>query len=377
MIIITIQEKAIKKIYDVNSNYTVLSEFKGWREDIVRKCNICGDIRTVKARSLVEKNKKGEIRKCPVCAARERGKSLRKTHKQFIKELSSINNNIEILSKYITNSDKVKCKCLIDNFEWEATPHTLLDGHGCPECQRRNQNWRTQEQFNKEMKEKHPTIIPLTNFTKVNDIMSFKCKVCEYEWQTAPNVLLNREGYGCPKCANHGMVSEKEMVERLSVCNPTIKYIDGYKGITHHANFECLRCGNKWHTPPNSVLHGRGCPNCNLSHGALEIKRVLDDLKIIYETEYRFEDCKSERSLPFDFYIPSTNTCIEYDGEQHFMPVRFNKIMTQDQLQRNFESLRRRDAIKNIYCKNNGINLIRIPYTEFDNIENILNKYCS
>lgn len=132
MIIITIQEKAIKKIYDVNSNYTVLSEFKGWREDIVRKCNICGDIRTVKARSLVEKNKKGEIRKCPVCAARERGKSLRKTHKQFIKELSSINNNIEILSKYITNSDKVKCKCLIDNFEWEATPHTLLDGHGCP-----------------------------------------------------------------------------------------------------------------------------------------------------------------------------------------------------------------------------------------------------
>lgn len=52
---ITKQESAIKKIKETNPNYTILSEFIGWRDDIKRKCNICGDIRIVKARSLVEK----------------------------------------------------------------------------------------------------------------------------------------------------------------------------------------------------------------------------------------------------------------------------------------------------------------------------------
>lgn len=37
-----------------------------------------------------------------------------------------------------------------------------------------------------------------------------------------------------------------------------------------------------------------------------------------------------------------------------------------------FEATKRRDKIKNDYCKNNGIELIRIPYTEFDNIPKIL-----
>ena len=379
MIIITTQEKAIKKINDINPNYTVLSEFNGWREDITRKCNICGDIRTVKARSLVEKNKNGELRKCPVCVAIERAKSKRKTHEEFVEELYSIKPYIEILSKYVTNSEKVKCRCKIDGFEWETTPHSLLDKkrHGCPECANKKQNRRTHEQFIKEMKEKHPTITPLSDFTKVNDSMLFRCEECGYEWKTAPNLFLNKDDYGCPKCVGHGYVSEQEMIERLEKCNPKIVYLSGYKGITFHANFKCLRCGNEWHTLPNSVLNGRGCPTCHLSHGALEVKRVLDSLNIIYESEYRFDDCKDNRTLPFDFYIKSKNICIEYDGEQHFMPIRHSKSESEEQILERFETQKRRDNIKTLYCKNNNITLIRIPYTEFNNIENILNKHVS
>lgn len=374
---ITKQESAIKKIKETNPNYTILSEFIGWRDDIKRKCNICGDIRIVKARSLVEKNKNGEIRKCPVCAAKERAKSSRKTHDQFIKELCSINSNIKIIGKYHTNSEKIKCKCLIDDFEWESTPHSLLDGHGCPECKRTSQNWRTPEQFISEMEERHPTITPLTKFTRVNDTMKFKCKICGYEWQTAPNILLNKDNYGCPKCSNHGFVSEEDVIERLNKYNPTIKYVSGYKGTQRHANFECLRCGNKWHTIVNSVLRGRGCPNCNLSHGALKIKEFLKTSMIDYETEYRFDDCRDIRPLPFDFYIKSKNTCIEYDGKQHFVPSRFSKSMTYEDMKDNLRAVKRRDKIKNDYCKNHGIKLIRIPYTDFDNIEKILNEYFS
>lgn len=361
----------------MNPNFTLLSEFNGLRKDISRKCNVCGDVRTVKARSLIEKDKNGKFRMCPVCAANKRAKSLTKTHEDFIKELESINNNIEILSEYKTNSDKVKCKCLIDGLKWEAKPHSLLQNHGCPECSHRNQNWRNEERFLEELHMKYPTISPLTKFTRVNDSMKFKCETCGYEWNTSPNAMLNKEYCGCPKCAGYGRVSEQDVIDRLEEKNPRVKYISGYRGILKRAKFKCNDCGNEWETPVNSVLSGRGCPKCNMSHGALKIGKVLDKLELEYETEYRFEDCKDNRTLPFDFYVKSKNTCIEYDGEQHFMPVKFNKNATTQQMNDKFVSCQHRDKIKTNYCTNNGINLIRIPYTDFNIIEEILNKYIS
>jgi hypothetical protein len=65
------------------------------------------------------------------------------------------------------------------------------------------------------------------------------------------------------------------------------------------------------------------------------------------------------------------NSIIEYDGEQHFQPVRFNGMPLKEAKKR-FFSLSKRDQIKNKYCQDQNINLIRIPYTEFKNVESIL-----
>ena len=56
--------------------------------------------------------------------------------------------------------------------------------------------------------------------------------------------------------------------------------------------------------------------------------------------------------------------CIEYDGEFHFQPIRKSKSMTEEQVIKNLEESKIRDNIKNEFCKNNGINLIRIKYDE-------------
>jgi len=73
--------------------------------------------------------------------------------------------------------------------------------------------------------------------------------------------------------------------------------------------------------------------------------------------------------LKFDFYLPKFNCCIEYDGEQHFRKYRFEK--TNDKL----NTRKKRDQIKNIYCKDNNIKLYRIKYNE--NIKNKLNEAIS
>ena len=97
----------------------------------------------------------------------------------------------------------------------------------------------------------------------------------------------------------------------------------------------------------------------------------LSNHKIYYIRHKTFDGCKNKKKLLFDFYIPSKNMCIEYDGEFHFKAIRNTYKMTEEQAIKNLESTKIRDNIKNEYCKNNGINLIRIKYDE-----NLEEKLC-
>ena len=92
----------------------------------------------------------------------------------------------------------------------------------------------------------------------------------------------------------------------------------------------------------------------------------MNKFNISYIPQYKFDDCRFYRTLPFDFYLPKYNICIEYDGQQHYEIVEhfggFDK----------FVDTKIRDTIKSEYCKKNNIKLIRIPYWELDNIEKII-----
>ena len=98
---------------------------------------------------------------------------------------------------------------------------------------------------------------------------------------------------------------------------------------------------------------------------------ILDKLNIESKSQYTFEDCKFYNVLPFDFYLPQYNILIEYDGIQHFEPIDFAGKGKEWAMNRFIDCVIR-DTIKNEYCKKNNIKLIRIPYWDFDNIEEIL-----
>ena len=68
--------------------------------------------------------------------------------------------------------------------------------------------------------------------------------------------------------------------------------------------------------------------------------------------------------LSFDFYVPSMNLCIEVDGAQHYKPSGFRNI-TKEEREAKLIDVRCRDEIKTNFCKNNGIKLLRIPYSAF------------
>lgn len=106
------------------------------------------------------------------------------------------------------------------------------------------------------------------------------------------------------------------------------------------------------------------CGKCRSSHGQNKIRNILKQNNIYFIEEYRFPDCKNIRPLPFDFYLPDYNICIEYDGRQHF---EYDSSGWNNKEQ--FDKIKKTDAIKNKYCQENGISLIRIPYFDYDNIQ--------
>ena len=76
----------------------------------------------------------------------------------------------------------------------------------------------------------------------------------------------------------------------------------------------------------------------------------------------------NDNKYKVDFYINDLNLCIEFDGKQHFEPVKHfgGKV--------NFDKTKKRDEIKNNFCFNNNIKLLRISYKDINNVENILNE---
>jgi hypothetical protein len=110
----------------------------------------------------------------------------------------------------------------------------------------------------------------------------------------------------------------------------------------------------------NNLERGQG------SYGEQKVRQVLREHEIVFSEQYRFDDCKFKLPLPFDFYLPNLNTIIEYDGMQHFEIVE-----AWGGIEHLIDNVIR-DTIKNEYCKANNIKLIRIPYYEFDRIEEIL-----
>jgi hypothetical protein len=121
-------------------------------------------------------------------------------------------------------------------------------------------------------------------------------------------------------------------------------------------------CGNITYVTQNCLHKGdsKSC-GCIKSFGEEQITKILINNNIKFEREKQFNDCilPSGKLARFDFYV-NNQYIIEFDGKQHFVENDF--------FQQSLEEIQEYDKIKNQWCFNNKIKIIRIPYTHLENM---------
>lgn len=208
----------------------------------------------------------------------------------------------------------------------------------------------------------------LTRFINSNIKVKIICPI-HGEFEQYHDKHLSRKG--CAKCGfisrcNKARSNTQSFVNKaLNIHGNKYNYDKVvYNGKEEKVIITCQKHGD-FHQTPHNHLAGNGCPICRESKGETQIAKWLDDNGIKYIRQHRFPDCKFKLPLPFDFYLPKYNTCIEYQGIQHFKPrSKFGGV-------KEFEKIKERDMIKVKYCNEKGISLLVISY--LDDYNRLLN----
>jgi len=280
----------------------------------------------------------------------------------FIEKAISIHKDKYDYSKveYIISDEKVIIICKIHG-EFLQRPSTHLSGNGCIKCAY-NKNRKDDtilERFIQTHGEKY-------DYSKVKYIRKDQhvIIICPThgEFLQTPAIHLK---HGCAKCAGNNRLTTEEFIKRSNLIH---NYLYDYSKaeIINSKNpviIICKKHGEFKQIPTVHYIKKSGCPNCKLSKGEEKIKLCLDEMKVEYEQQKKFIDCLNIKELPFDFYIPKYNLCIEYDGQQHF-----DKNNLLNKKEGSFDDRIKCDEIKNEYCLMNDIQMVRIPYTDFEKI---------
>lgn len=297
--------------------------------------------------------------KCPSCSSLSIGREL------FINRSSKVHNNKYDYSlvDYINNKKKVIIICPLHG-EFDQIPKDHLNGSGCKNCRIMNA-----DVFASRVKEINSkfTCIEFNGFRKKATIL---CEI-HGEFKSLPNNILR--GQNCPKCSIKNKIkwtNDDFIIKSKELHGDRFSYDSTcFNNVKDKLVITCTKHGDFMVTPNQHISSLSGCPKCNTSKGENKILKYLNKNNIKYNYQHKFDNCKGKSGykLIFDFYIEEYNTIIEYDGVQHFKPIDiFGK--------ESYFKTRENDIVKDLFCIENKIKIIRIPYTNYEYIDDILNN---
>lgn len=319
------------------------------------------------------------------------------TNQQAINKLNQLGLKYDF-SKFEYNGKRSNKSIIIcpEHGEFKNSYHYIIKSHNgliCKKCRYENHQLEMLKQYHDSDFNFKQHLIDVINDLKCNNIDITKIpdnthyntknsKIKLYcrkhgEFNITYQTLKKYET-GCPDCKKEDNKKGRRTYDLKYIQN-IAKQKGGkcisskYQGINNRYEFICKN-GSYFNTTLKMILNKNVWCNCKLcspdrtSKAEDQIIEYLNSKNIKYISEKRFDDCLSNKNikLRFDFYLPDYNMCIEYDGKQHYEPIKYFGGETI------FQRTIINDKVKNKYCNDNKIKLIRIPYFEKNYIENIL-----
>lgn len=247
---------------------------------------------------------------------------------------------------------------------FRQSPFNHLKGHRCNKCASQiagDKNALSESQVMERLARIHgQRFRVIGEYKRLNTPTQVLCTACGLQRESRLADLLNGDGIAC-KCSKcYRRNTETFIAEAIETHGAgqydytATQFVTVKKPVLIH----CNSCDTNFTQTPEIHLMGCGCPKCAQPKGERDVARWLDDNEFGYEIQKKFDTCRHYRLLPFDFYIPSLRTLVEYDGAQHFRAVEWFGG------EKAFERTQKRDAIKNKWATEHGYTLIRIRYDE-------------
>lgn len=292
----------------------------------------------------------------------------------FINKANIVHNNKYeyAIDEIINSKSKINITCKTHGVFKQRIDHHL-NGSGCPKCVGWNKN-------NIDLVENYKKIHGDRYDYSLVDYKNAKTKIkiiCPEHGIFEITSRQHLSGVNCGICERTRIASSQRKTTDNFIQQSKLTHGDTYDySLVDYVNANIpvtIICKNhgKFNQIPRTHIRGSGCPICKESKGERKIRSWLIKNNIEFISQHKFLNCRNIKPLPFDFYLPNHNICIEYQGEQHYTNKSF--FGSENQL----TYIKKNDEIKLIYCSTNNLKLFTISYKQFDDIELILQKNIS
>ena len=308
---------------------------------------------------------------CPNCGWRRSAEARTLPVPDFLKRARAIHGNRYHydLNTYVNVRTRMTIICP-QHGPFEQIPFSHLKGHRCNKCGSEiagAKQFLSATQVKSRLASVHGDRLHIDGEYKgLNSPIRILCTVCGLHRSARLADLINGDGIACKCSKTYRRNTELFIAEAIETHGAQRYDYSSARFMTVKTplTIRCKACNTDFLQTPEIHLQGCGCPHCAQPKGERDIAQWLDDNGFEYEIQHTFATCKHYRVLPFDFYVASHKTLVEYDGAQHYRSVEWFGG------EKAFKRTQARDGIKNMWAANNGYTLVRIRYDE--NINAIL-----
>ena len=339
----------------VGDEYLVSSIYKNAKTKIEMIHQTCGEIYQVTPDQFLRGSR------CAKCARCKK----KKTHEEFVAEVKAlVGDEYLVIGTYKNTMSKIEMIHQTCGEIYQVTPDQFLRGSRCAKCARCKK--KTTQDFKQEVFDLvGDEYLVIGAYKNTMSKIEMIHQTCGEIYQVVPSSFLS--GHRCLTCSGCKKKTTQDFKQEVfDLVGDEYLVIGTYKNNRSKIEMIHQTCGEIYQVAPSKFLTGRRCPKCKESKGERAISGWLNDRGIQYTTQEPVRYSREKRPLKLDFYVGGI--AIEYDGEQHYRAIGFWGG------EKGLRAQQRRDAIKDKYCADNGIPLIRIPYWEYDNIDAILTE---